>query len=67
MPGEQGNIELLMRVPMVLLEGERFTLRVGKQTVATGIVTGVKEAEKDDNVDVFNSKLLRKMGLASRS
>ena len=56
MPGEQGNIRLLLRVPMVLLKGERFTLRKGKDTVATGIVTDITEAAKGDTADLFAKK-----------
>ena len=42
--------------------GERFTLRAGKQTVATGILTDVVEADENDNLDIFNAKLMKKMG-----
>lgn len=63
MPGEQGEVGIVMRIPMILLKGERFTLRDGKATVATGIVTDVTEAEKGDNMDIFNTKLMKKMGM----
>jgi len=62
MPGEQGNVDITMRVPMILLKGERFTLRSGKQTIATGILTDVVEADENDNLDIFNAKLMKKMG-----
>jgi len=61
MPGEQGKVTVTMRIPMVLLSGERFTLRSGLKTVATGLVTEVFEAEKNDTMDVFNTKLMKKM------
>nr|XP_009861134.1 elongation factor Tu, mitochondrial isoform X2 [Ciona intestinalis] len=54
MPGEQGNMRLTMRVPMVILKGDRFTLRRGNTTIGTGIVTDVTEADKQDNADYFN-------------
>lgn len=56
MPGEQGSIKLTMRIPMVLIEGERFTLRKGKKTIATGVVTSLETAEKGDDADLFNPK-----------
>ena len=62
MPGEQGNVGITMRVPMILLKGERFTLRSGKNTIATGLVTDVMEAEANDNLDIFNAKIMKKMG-----
>lgn len=63
MPGEQGEVSITMRIPMVLLKGERFTLRSGKKTIATGIVTDVHEADKTDMYDVFNTKLLKRIGV----
>jgi len=56
MPGEQGNIKLTMRIPMVLIEGERFTLRKGKKTIATGVVTSLETADRGDDADLFNPK-----------
>jgi len=56
MPGEQGNIKFILRVPMVLLKGERFTLRKQKDTVATGIVTDLVEAAKGDTKDLFTGQ-----------
>ncbi|TRY97325.1 hypothetical protein DNTS_020609 [Danionella cerebrum] len=41
MPGEDVSIDLVLRVPMVLDEGQRFTLRDGNQTIGTGIVTEI--------------------------
>lgn len=67
MPGEQGQVGITMRVPMILLKGERFTLRDGNQTIATGIVTDVQEADKSDNLDVFNTRLMKKLGLIPRN
>merc|ERR1712136_620879 len=56
MPGEQGNIKLTMRIPMVLIEGERFTLRKGEKTIATGVVTSLETADRGDDADLFNPK-----------
>ncbi|CAH1153856.1 unnamed protein product [Phaedon cochleariae] len=39
MPGEDSRLELRMMRPMVLEEGQRFTLRDGSQTLGTGVVT----------------------------
>uniref|UniRef100_H2ZEC1 Elongation factor Tu, mitochondrial n=1 Tax=Ciona savignyi TaxID=51511 RepID=H2ZEC1_CIOSA len=54
MPGEQGTMKLTMRVPMVILKGDRFTLRKGSSTIGTGIVTEAQSADKLDMADVFN-------------
>lgn len=39
MPGEDSRLILKMLRPMVLEEGQRFTLRDGSQTLGTGVVT----------------------------
>ncbi|KAJ8966910.1 hypothetical protein NQ314_003235 [Rhamnusium bicolor] len=39
MPGEDSRLILKMMKPMVLEEGQRFTLRDGSQTLGTGVVT----------------------------
>ncbi|KAJ6654366.1 hypothetical protein lerEdw1_006959 [Lerista edwardsae] len=39
MPGEDTAITLVLRQPMVLEEGQRFTLRDGHKTIGTGVVT----------------------------
>ncbi|XP_018561916.1 uncharacterized protein LOC108904031 [Anoplophora glabripennis] len=39
MPGEDSKLILKMLRPMVLEEGQRFTLRDGSQTLGTGVVT----------------------------
>ncbi|CAG0892754.1 unnamed protein product [Darwinula stevensoni] len=41
MPGEDAKIVLRMIRPMVLEQGSRFTLREGKTTLGTGVVTRV--------------------------
>ncbi|XP_072860646.1 elongation factor Tu, mitochondrial [Pogona vitticeps] len=39
MPGEDATLNLVMRTPMVLEVGQRFTLREGGKTIGTGVVT----------------------------
>lgn len=34
--------------PMVLEQGQRFTLRVGGQTVGTGVITGINKRLSDE-------------------
>nr|CAB3267379.1 elongation factor Tu, mitochondrial [Phallusia mammillata] len=55
MPGEQGKMKFVIRVPMVMIVGDRFTLRTGSVTVGTGIVTEVIEAGKKENFDIFEA------------
>ncbi|XP_062993900.1 elongation factor Tu, mitochondrial [Elgaria multicarinata webbii] len=39
MPGEDTSLVLILRQPMVLEQGQRFTLRDGHKTIGTGVVT----------------------------
>lgn len=39
MPGEHGNIRLTLFKKMVMTTGQKFTIREGSTTVATGIIT----------------------------
>ncbi|XP_074023281.1 LOW QUALITY PROTEIN: elongation factor Tu, mitochondrial, partial [Numenius arquata] len=39
LPGEDAGLGLLLRQPMVLAPGQRFTLRDGGRTIGTGVVT----------------------------
>lgn len=39
MPGEHGNARLTTFWPMVVSSGQRFTIREGKTTVLSGVVT----------------------------
>ncbi|RZB40422.1 elongation factor Tu, mitochondrial, partial [Asbolus verrucosus] len=41
MPGEDSKLILKMMRPMVLEQGQRFTLRDGSQTLGTGVVTKI--------------------------
>lgn len=52
MPGEDSKLLLRLFKPMVMEQGQRFTLRTGGQTLGTGVVTKVlallKESEKGE-------------------
>lgn len=52
MPGEHANVRLTTYRPMVVSIGQRFTIREGKITVLTGIVT-----KEHENIHVENNKL----------
>jgi translation elongation factor EF-Tu-like GTPase len=41
LPGENGMMNFVFRVPMVIEVGDRFTVRSGKTTVGTGVVTQI--------------------------
>jgi len=41
LPGENGMMNFVFRVPMVIEVGDRFTVRSGKTTVGTGVVTKI--------------------------
>ncbi|XP_074920824.1 elongation factor Tu, mitochondrial isoform X2 [Chelonoidis abingdonii] len=49
MPGEDTALTLTLRQPMVLEEGQRFTLRDGNRTIGTGVVTKTLEMGPDDD------------------
>ncbi|CAM5158153.1 unnamed protein product [Natator depressus] len=49
MPGEDAALTLTLRQPMVLEEGQRFTLRDGNRTIGTGVVTKTLEMGPDDD------------------
>ncbi|XP_060678902.1 elongation factor Tu, mitochondrial isoform X2 [Hemiscyllium ocellatum] len=51
MPGEDTNLTLTLRQPMVLEKGQRFTLRDGNRTIGTGLVTAVLESGPQDDVN----------------
>nr|XP_041575488.1 elongation factor Tu, mitochondrial isoform X7 [Taeniopygia guttata] len=48
MPGEDAALSLLLRQPMVLERGQRFSLRDGSRTIGTGVVTAVLPLEQAD-------------------
>lgn len=45
MPGEQGALEFVVMKPLVLMEGDRFTIRLGKTTVGTGLISKTIELQ----------------------
>ncbi|KAL2766300.1 elongation factor Tu, mitochondrial isoform 2 precursor, partial [Daubentonia madagascariensis] len=50
MPGEDLKLSLILRQPMILEKGQRFTLRDGNRTIGTGLVTdtpAMTEEEKN--------------------
>ncbi|XP_033499744.1 elongation factor Tu, mitochondrial [Epinephelus lanceolatus] len=48
MPGEDTSLEIVLRQPMVLEKGQRFTLRDGNRTIGTGLVTETMPFTEDD-------------------
>ncbi|CAK8692826.1 unnamed protein product [Clavelina lepadiformis] len=52
MPGEQGSMKMVLRVPMMIMKGDRFTIRMGKSTVGTGMVTDVYDVAVADDLFV---------------
>ncbi|KAK7796164.1 hypothetical protein U0070_023298 [Myodes glareolus] len=51
MPGEDLKLNLILRQPMILEKGQRFTLRDGNKTIGTGIVTDIPAmTEEDKNI-----------------
>ncbi|XP_014650053.1 PREDICTED: elongation factor Tu, mitochondrial isoform X2 [Ceratotherium simum simum] len=51
MPGEDLKLSLILRQPMILEKGQRFTLRDGNRTIGTGLVTDTPAmTEEDKNI-----------------
>nr|XP_019610278.1 PREDICTED: elongation factor Tu, mitochondrial isoform X2 [Rhinolophus sinicus] len=51
MPGEDLKLSLILRQPMILEKGQRFTLRDGNRTIGTGLVTDTPVmTEEDKNI-----------------
>uniref|UniRef100_A0A8C9D670 Elongation factor Tu n=2 Tax=Panthera leo TaxID=9689 RepID=A0A8C9D670_PANLE len=51
MPGEDLKLSLILRQPMILEKGQRFTLRDGNRTIGTGLVTETSAlTEEDKNI-----------------
>ncbi|VVC37400.1 Hypothetical protein CINCED_3A018584 [Cinara cedri] len=48
MPGEDCSVELKMIRPMVLEQGQRFTLRIAGVTIGTGVITEIKKRLLED-------------------
>ncbi|KAL3268068.1 hypothetical protein HHI36_007197 [Cryptolaemus montrouzieri] len=66
MPGEDSKLILKMFKPMVIEEGQRFTLRDGSQTLGTGVVTKVLPDLKDaDKETLLEGKKAREKRLSA--
>nr|XP_005007609.1 elongation factor Tu, mitochondrial isoform X1 [Cavia porcellus] len=48
MPGEDLKLSLILRQPMILEKGQRFTLRDGNRTIGTGLVTDTSAMTEED-------------------
>jgi len=51
MPGENGEMNLIFRVPMVIEKSDRFTIRCGSTTIGTGVVTDIIDDVTEKQVD----------------
>jgi len=57
LPGENGLMNFVFRVPMVIEVGDRFTVRSGKTTIGTGVVTKIYDEINEAQVkDWFDQK-----------
>ncbi|XP_031623960.1 uncharacterized protein LOC116341180 [Contarinia nasturtii] len=60
MPGTHAKLTLKLIKPMVLNKGQRFTIRDGKVTVGTGVVTDLNQPlTEDERVEVMGGKKAR--------
>ncbi|KAG4077164.1 hypothetical protein HA402_016151 [Bradysia odoriphaga] len=65
MPGEDAKLQLKLIKPMVLEEGQRFTLRDGHLTLGTGVVTKVLPAlSEEERMQLLEGKNARAKRLA---
>ncbi|XP_034176230.1 elongation factor Tu, mitochondrial [Osmia lignaria lignaria] len=69
MPGEDFPVELRLIRPMVCEKGQRFTLRDGSKTLATGVITNVLKplSEQDRNAILEGKKKILKAAAAAQS
>ena len=51
MPGENGEMNLIFRVPMVIEKSDRFTIRCGSTTIGTGVVTDIIDDVTEKQVE----------------
>lgn len=62
------RLTIRLSKPMVVEQGQRFTIRNGKQTIVTGVVADLKPNLTEAEVDEFTmSKKKREKKLAERS
>lgn len=66
MPGEDAKFDLKLLKPMVVEQGQRFTIRDGKVTLGTGVITNVlKQLTEDEKQLLQASKKKREKALAA--
>lgn len=60
------SLELKLIKPMVLEQGQRFTIRDGKLTLGTGVVTNVKKnLSPDERLELLEGKKAREKKVAA--
>ncbi|KAL1428684.1 hypothetical protein MTO96_003031 [Rhipicephalus appendiculatus] len=60
MPGEDAKLEIRLFQPMALEQGQRFTLREGRITAGTGVITKVlPNLNEEERLDLHKSKKQR--------
>ena len=65
MPGEDAKLVLKLIRPMVLEQGQRFTLRDGNTTLGTGVVTKVMPTlTEDERIGLTAGKKAREKAAA---
>ena len=67
LPGEDATMELKLIKPMVLEEGQTFTIRDNNGTIGTGKVTGINKNLTDEEKELMamnRTKRAKKLGLA---
>ena len=57
MPGDTKTVDILMRTPMPMIDGEQFSLRVSGVTVATGKILEVVDKPLTD-VQILHQKVM---------
>lgn len=66
-PGNNATLTIKLMKPMVLQQGQRFTVRDNKGIIGTGVVTKVKDPlTRDERLDLFVQKKLRAKKLERR-
>lgn len=65
MPGDNRTVDILMRTPMPVVNGEQFSLRVSGATVATGKVLDDSYTELSE-LQILHQKVLNGDNMAKR-
>ncbi|CAJ0559196.1 unnamed protein product, partial [Mesorhabditis spiculigera] len=60
MPGESGEVELMLNAKMFIEPQQRFTIRQGSTTIGTGVFTDCLPAQTDEEKDLKARKKLMK-------